>query len=797
MQMGIRFLLTIWVMLGSFSYAEPSNGSSGMPVTLAPEQNVKVTRGTQFLFESDQPLEIEAIRQQRQWQTLDKNRINFGFIEAPLWLHFQATSLENASWAMSVDYPLLDYLDIYVLSGDQLIANVKTGDLRPFATRQFDHPNFVLPLTLDRAQTYDVYLRIETKGAAEVPITFKPKETFDSDNLLREFVRGIVNGVLAIMLFYNLIIYVFIKQKAYLFYVLSVAVYLVQLSIYDGTGFQHFWDNTPSLNHYMFPFFNGLMQLAQFLFLVVFLDILGRQAWYVKPIKVIIAFMFTLPILGVTLDYHFIIPIQVLFALFVNTAGIVFGVYFSLKGEVSARYFTLAWFLFLVGLLTVNLKSFGLLPTNVFTEYSYQIGAFVEMTLLSLALAQRIQSSQKAVIELQEQNIETLAKFQNLYENSLSGQFQTDHKGEIFSANPAFIKLFDPDNRWHLNRPDSAVNVMKLLHSKQDFDQLTTQLAEQGSLINQEVQLKNSQGDTRWFSVSIRPEHCKESSKPNYDISVIDIHEKKENDSLKERSMKERMATLEQLAVGICHEINTPLGISVTASTHLKELNENLETAVASGKFTKQDMQNHISSEHSTVDLMHDSLKRVANLVSQFKQVSVKQLGIGMERTQLERCVQSAVDHTQEKLNGASVNVEVKVPADLTYQGYAQAIKLILIELIENSLIHSFEHHEQGMINISAQQENEHIALHYEDSGSGIDMDNKHELFNAFFTTKRGTHGHIGLGLYKVFNLVTQLLHGDIELLPEAHVHFVIRFPASLQLAEESTQQPDQNPSAS
>ena len=339
-----------------------------------PEKIYKVTQDAEFIFDESHAWSIQEAIEQKDWKPIVKNRINFSFIDHPVWVRFPIKSITDHDWVMHIGYPLLDYLDVFMIEKSEVTSRFSTGDLRPFDSRPINHPNFVFPLTLNKNTDFWIYLKVETKGAAELPIWFEEKSKFDSDNQTREFIRGWVNGILAIMLFYNLFIFLFIKERVYIFYVVNACVYLVQLSVYDGSGFQHFWPDSPDVNLYMFPFFNGLMQLTQFLFLVTFLDILSRQAWYVRPIKVILAIMCTLPILGLLIDYRIIVPIQVLFALVVNASGLAFGLYFSLKGETSAKYFTIAWSLFLIGLFITNLKSLGVVPNNAFTQYSYQFG---------------------------------------------------------------------------------------------------------------------------------------------------------------------------------------------------------------------------------------------------------------------------------------------------------------------------------------------------------------------------------------------------------------------------------------
>lgn len=753
-------LLLLFLSLNAFSVVELNDENT----------TYKITQSAQFIFDENNQWTPSDARQQTQWQNIKKDRINFSFIDKPVWVRFFIKSPKDNNWVMNISYPLLDFLDVHIYRNDIQLKSIYTGDLRKFSQREIEHPSFATQINITKNHTYEVLLRVETQGAAEIPIWLSTEELFHSENQTREFIRGWVNGILVIMLLYNLIIYIFIKEKIYLFYVTNIAVYVAQLSIYDGTGFQFLWPESPELNIHAFPLSNGLMQLTQFTFFVAFLEILQRDSWFVAPTKIILVCLASLPILSFFIDYRTIVSIEVLFALLVNASGLFLGLYLSLKGETSAKYFTFAWFIFLIGLLVTNLKSLGLVPNNLFTAYSYQFGAFIEMTLLSIALAQRIESAQKNIISLQKNNISTLEKFQNLYNNSLSGQFETDIKGNFISTNPAFNKMFHLDNQ----TINTYQHVKDLVANTQDLTTVGEFITKTGSLIDHEIQLKNSHGNIHWYSLTAKP-HKQIDQEIIFEGSIIDINERKENEALREQALIDRMATLEQLAIGICHEINTPLGISITSTTHLDTLLNEVAKLIEKEKLTKERLISILTEEKESINLIDNGLNRVSQLIKQFKKISVSQLGFTIDTAHLSDIIEEAIQESSETIKSHSVFINCNKEYLLT--GYSKALSFVIKELIENSIIHSFENLKKGDINISVEQDNTHTIIEYQDNGKGINQSKKNELFNAFYTTKRGTHGRTGLGLYQVFNMVHQLLRGSIELSDSDHVYFIIRIP--------------------
>jgi len=127
------------------------------------------------------------------------------------------------------------------------------------------------------------------------------------------------------------------------------------------------------------------------------------------------------------------------------------------------------------------------------------------------------------------------------------------------------------------------------------------------------------------------------------------------------------------------------------------------------------------------------------------------------------------------------VNITVNCSADYIVKTYSEAISEILTQLISNSLDHAFLGQENKTILISATIKGGQVELRYCDNGTGLSEVGKQDLFNPFYTTMRGYHGKIGLGMYLTFNLLTQLLNGEIRVEnPEVGFSLVMKFPAEI-----------------
>jgi hypothetical protein len=354
------------------------------------DKGLTLSRQVDFLLDDTLNLNLDSVRTSKDWQPIERDIVNFGFNSAALWLRFELQVKHTNEYILHIPYPILDYLDHYAFIDNEPLEPVHTGDARVFDSRAIDHINFVFPYSLKKGQILKVYLRVDSQGTLDVPLRFASKDEFSNNNEDEIYFRGFVMGILWLMLFYNLFIFLSIKDHVYGFYVLNIFAYLVSSNAYDGGAFQLLWPNYPGLNDYIFPIFNGLSQLTGLLFMMALLQVMDSRRWYKGYFLGLIAIVSTFPILGVLLPYSTIVPVQVVFSLLVYSSSLFLGIHLSIKGDRTALYFTVAMGLFLVGIVSSNLKGLGLLPTNFFTQHAYQLGFFIDMVVLSLALAQKI-----------------------------------------------------------------------------------------------------------------------------------------------------------------------------------------------------------------------------------------------------------------------------------------------------------------------------------------------------------------------------------------------------------------------
>jgi signal transduction histidine kinase len=243
----------------------------------------------------------------------------------------------------------------------------------------------------------------------------------------------------------------------------------------------------------------------------------------------------------------------------------------------------------------------------------------------------------------------------------------------------------------------------------------------------------------------------------------------------------EKMASLGDMVAGIAHEVNTPIGLGVTASSLLADKLHEIKTAFDSKTLKSSQLKKFLTDSDENVAIIFRNLERAAKLISSFKKVAVDQSSAEMRTFNVKGLLDEVLLTLSAKLVSTNVTVSVICPEELYVNSKPGPINQILINLILNSIYHAFEGRDKGVITISIMNLSDQLHINYSDDGIGIDDSIKAKIFDPFTTTKRGSGGS-GLGMHLVYNLVTQALDGHIVLENEFEhgVNFDITFPVEL-----------------
>jgi two-component system, NtrC family, sensor kinase len=225
----------------------------------------------------------------------------------------------------------------------------------------------------------------------------------------------------------------------------------------------------------------------------------------------------------------------------------------------------------------------------------------------------------------------------------------------------------------------------------------------------------------------------------------------------------EKLASLGGLVAGVAHEVNTPVGITLTTASHLALVTQQINESLKLGAIKKSDFQNYLNTAQESCDLILSNAERAANLIQSFKQVAVDQTSEARRDFELNDYLHEIITSLQPKLRRTRIRVSIECPPEIKMDSFPGALSQVITNLVMNALIHAFDDAKIGKISIHAQHlENDNVSLLIADNGSGIPATYLHRIFEPFFTTKRGSGGS-GLGLHIVYNIVRQQLWGTIE----------------------------------
>ena len=241
----------------------------------------------------------------------------------------------------------------------------------------------------------------------------------------------------------------------------------------------------------------------------------------------------------------------------------------------------------------------------------------------------------------------------------------------------------------------------------------------------------------------------------------------------------EKMASLGGLVAGVAHEINTPVGIAVSAASYLQDRTQVVRAKVQSDSLTTSELKSYLEDAASSSRLLLSNANRAARLVQSFKQLAVDQTSDARRRFDLRDYIGETVESLQPELRGSNVLVSVDCAAGMEMDSYPGPLAQVVTNLVLNSLQHAFEPGMPGRVRISAHlADADEVVIRYEDDGRGIPEGLHQKIFEPFFTTRRGKGGS-GLGLHLVYNIVTIRLNGSIDVRAReaGGTVFVIRLP--------------------
>lgn len=318
----------------------------------------------------------------------------FGFQGGAFWIHARVVNHDPGEprWLLVQTYPLSDRLDLFVRYADGRVVHQAGGDHLPFGHRaiRYRHPNFILDLPVD--EPVDVLFRVRSQSSMQVPLVLYTPAAFTELSRDAQFAIGAYYGILLALFFYNLVLWLVLRDASYFWYLFHIGAFGLVLFCLNGLGFEYLWPDNTWLADRSVPLSISLALIGMHQFARIFLGLGARWPAGNRVSKAGIAIFACFGIASLFVPYRLITPAVSVAVLASIVWMAVVGMVALGRGYAPARLFLLSWAMFLVGTAVYTLVAFGLIPKTFITEYGVQLGSALEMLLLSIALSYRYAS---------------------------------------------------------------------------------------------------------------------------------------------------------------------------------------------------------------------------------------------------------------------------------------------------------------------------------------------------------------------------------------------------------------------
>lgn len=353
-----------------------------------------------YLVDSSRQLTLDDVLSQSFQNTFDQQLVensNFGFDKSAYWFRIKLNDPKNEPLILEIIQNSLDSVTLYQKAGIEWKSKT-LGHLFNPKEKEFGGVNYAFELLPD-AQKHYIYVRVKTSGTVAVPISISSKSAYSKFNIKMTLFLGVFFGLMLVMAIYNLLLYTYLRDRAYILYVGATIFGLATSLVLNGYGYLFLWPENPHIDDHIYLTFAGLSIVCSSRFAATFLNLkrfdpkMDKLLWVVAGAGLLMSF------LSLFYNAQQLLLYGRVLVLFSFPTYIYIGIRTYRRGYGIALYYVIAWIPYILGLILVTLRGAGLVPELVVTAYGIEVGGASEAVLFSLALAARIKGMRKQLIE--------------------------------------------------------------------------------------------------------------------------------------------------------------------------------------------------------------------------------------------------------------------------------------------------------------------------------------------------------------------------------------------------------------
>jgi len=516
---------------------------------------------------------------------------SFGYSHNCIWVSFTLanTSKTPVPLLLEYDYPIIDDITLFIPGGVHF-KEIQTGDRFPFSSRPFPYRSFVFPIEVKPGvNTY--FLRIQSEGSLVVPLKLWGLKAFED---MRNSTLPLIwmhYGLMVALFFYNLFLFISTREKSFLY----VGIFIIGVTLFamanNGLAAQYLWPTSTWWGNICHPFSVFFAMTGILLFTREFLSlrfVIRKLDTYVLLLTLITVLSALTPFL---LPYYYATQLSVLMAAIGSVSVIVIGVVAQIKKIREAIFYNIATLSFVIGVLLIGLRSFGVLGDNFFTAWGYQLGSSAMIILFSLGIADKVNTWRRDKERALSQLATSEARYRTLVENAHDGIILVQNWKIVYS-NDAFARMigYTTQELENLNLKNIVADTEL---GKEVLTQYNNRLQKKEAKLQYEAQLKRKTGNI--IDVLISAQMVSLDGIPTSIAIITDISALKEAYDTIQQQYEEIQSQYEELEA--MNEEMVRTHYELTEATHkLEEETERLHATLRSiyDGVVATDLQGHI-----------------------------------------------------------------------------------------------------------------------------------------------------------------------------------------------------------
>jgi two-component system, sensor histidine kinase LadS len=462
-------LAALMLLLGMAAHAARAE----LPATVLTEQarSVRVESGIEMLVEDEgQPLTRDMVNSAvlaERWQVHKGKKINLTRQPKPVWFRFTLNNQAGPAkrWLLAIEWPLLEQIEMHQFdpARSHWVAAYRTGTDWPAEQKLLKDSTYMFPLDIPEGKSVTLLMRVQTSATFFVPLVVYEAKAYQQQRYDHAIWMGVLMGVLSIMLVYNASLALFTRERSYMFYALYLLAVLCYELTVTGLGALYVWSSSPWLKGHGYELFATLSFCSAVVFFRYFLDLKSVKASLYRLNTWLVVYWAGAFVLSIVWPSKMLSLSIGVTGLVTSVVGVYTSVYLLAQGNVSARYFALAWFSVIVGTVAVLLSLMGVVEGNWFTNNAQHIGFVIEISLLSVALADRIKRERLVRERAQLEALDLTQKIKEEREEKIRAQ---EHAIEVQQQANEDLELRVLDRTAELERAMRNLEIANIELSK-------------------------------------------------------------------------------------------------------------------------------------------------------------------------------------------------------------------------------------------------------------------------------------------------------------------------------------------